>query len=119
GFWNISYDLYVNNIGKPPPDGWGISRGTIYRRIIAYLRLNGFTQSQYSIYQSAPFAVASATFLLMVDLRRLRPAGIFPSVIRRLHMSLMPTLILDVTNNIRLGGQSSPVLLGMTPRNLV
>jgi hypothetical protein len=55
----------------------------------------------------------------MMNLRRLQPLGIFPSVIKAIQMYHINVPTMIVTENIQLGGAYSPTLFGPTPIGLV
>jgi hypothetical protein len=63
--------------------------------------------------------LAATTWSDMYSLRALPPLGIFPSVVNAVQSFHIPILAMIATNNIRLGGQFSPLLLAPTPIGLV
>lgn len=87
---------------------------TVYREVINVLETANFHRAQYSVFHR--IGSASAAWTAMMQLRAIRPLGIFPTVVRRLQMFRVPTPnLLIVTNDVQLGGMYSPTLLGPTP----
>jgi hypothetical protein len=90
---------------------------TIYREIANHMMANGFGREQYSVWHRD--LSAAFTWATMTDLREIRPRGIISTVLRRLEMFevTLPNLFI-VTQDVQLGGNLSPRLLGPTPANL-
>lgn len=132
--WGIAYDLFMHNTEDPLDGGWHKRRGTlihisisnmdlmnnsasVYREIIRLLKQDGFYHAQYSVWQRRDTALQAWT--TMMNFREIRPQGVFATVVRRLQMYRVPRRhVLMVTNQVRLGGILSPVLVGPTPAAL-
>ncbi|PAV17462.1 hypothetical protein PNOK_0752600 [Pyrrhoderma noxium] len=117
GLYGIAYDLYTNSIEKAPPRGWQMHRSQLYRTIQKFLTQYGFYRAQYSVWQCSQPAVSC--WSRMMSFRCLLPPGVFPTVIRRLEMFLIPWDFLIVTDDVTLGGRYYPYLIYRTPTGLV
>ncbi|KII91177.1 hypothetical protein PLICRDRAFT_27942 [Plicaturopsis crispa FD-325 SS-3] len=115
--YGISYDLSTRPIEDRPPNGWGAFRATIYRRVCKFLHDCGYTHEQYSVFQKQQSAMNA--WSEMLALRETEPRGIFASVLRRLQLFQIRADFCIVTDDVRLGGQFSPIPIGPTPAGLV
>jgi hypothetical protein len=90
------------------------ARASVYREIATNLMGRGYGREQYSVWQRD--TTAAQAWAAMMSLREIRPRGILATVVRRLQMHRVPTPhVFIVTNDIRLGGNLSPTLIGPTP----
>jgi hypothetical protein len=89
---------------------------TIYNRICAIL-MPDYQPVQRSVYEGNTTAVD--TWFTTFDLRTIEPLGVFATTVRDIRMFRIPILAMIATQDIRLGGQHSPHLLGQTPIALV
>lgn len=77
----------------------------------------GFERHQYSMWQQ--HCLAGDAWNAMLDLRDIRPRGIFVTVARRVQIYRVPLPHLFIaTDNIQLGGNLAPALAGPTPAGL-
>ncbi|KAI0057552.1 hypothetical protein BV25DRAFT_1775473, partial [Artomyces pyxidatus] len=119
GIWGLSYDLFTRRIEDNLPNGWGSRRSGVYRRMAAVLTQDQFHRVQYSVWERDA-ATASVAYDTMLRLRELDPSGIFPTIVKGLTMFSVPNrVIMDVTDEIQLGGVFSPELTGITPANRI
>ncbi|KAI0315110.1 hypothetical protein OF83DRAFT_1174141 [Amylostereum chailletii] len=118
GRYGIAYDLEIHYIQDLLPDGWGSHSSGVYKRLGVMLREAGYTRVQYSVWEKVSFP--GWVFLDMLDLRRLRPRGILPTVVQELQMFSVPhAQVMVVSDHVRLGGMYSPGLTGVTPRERI
>jgi len=116
--WGITFDLRTRVMQEPPPDGWGVRRGTIYTRIARQLLRAGYIHVQYSVYNH-PQNSGLAVFHDMCELRSIEPLGIFSTALTAIEMFRIEDQTMIATDLLRLGGQFSPHLFGTTPTNLI
>jgi hypothetical protein len=90
----------------------------VYHEIARVLSAHGFHREQKSVWQRDDVS-ASFTWDVMMQLRSIRPRGIFATVMRQLEMFyIIYPHVTIVTNMVRLGGILSPTLIGPTPAAL-
>lgn len=119
GVYGISYDIFIRKSEDDLPNGWHSPRARTYSQIIARLTEEGFEQHQYSDYRCED-TTGVATWTQMVSLALIRPPGKLQTTLRSLKMHYIQHLNeMDVTNQLQLGGELSPQLLGPTPVGLV
>jgi len=116
--WGITFDLRTSVMQQPPPNGWGVRRGTIYTRIARRLSQSGYAHVQGSVYNHQQNS-GLAVFQDMCNLRSIEPIGIFSTAVTAIEMFRIPHQTMIATDPMRLGGQFAPHLFGTTPTNLV
>jgi hypothetical protein len=90
---------------------------SVYREIGDQLTEDGYGREQYSVWQR--YTTAMQAWTNMLDLRQIRPRGVLATVVRRLEMFHVPEpQLLIVTDDVRLGGIFSPIIVGPTPAGL-
>ncbi|OSX58440.1 hypothetical protein POSPLADRAFT_1067476 [Postia placenta MAD-698-R-SB12] len=119
GTWGISYDVYTRPSEDPIPSGWQSHRSKTYCELLKWLRANGFVHHQYSDHRKDN-VMAVIAFLTMIQLVTIPPFDKLSTTIKGLKMHYIDDMaLLDVTDEVRLGGNVSPQLSGPAPRGLV
>ncbi|KAH9970521.1 hypothetical protein BGW80DRAFT_1253946 [Lactifluus volemus] len=117
--YSICYDIYTRRNEDDAPHGWNSPRSNIYRRLKRRLLQAGFVRNQYSDWVHL-FAPPAHIFNTMTDLGNILPPNKLSSTVKGLRMSRIDQLaIMDITENIALGGNFSTMLRGPVPTNLV
>lgn len=115
----IAYDIGTHPVTDPVPIGWGyLSTSSIYRKIAVLLMLGDFFRVQKSVWHCAA-ANYIVAWNVVLSLRTILPARIFPSTVQKLELFAVHSDVLILDPHICLGGQYSPALLGPTPAGLV
>jgi hypothetical protein len=89
-----------------------------YKEIARILNFRDFEHLQGSDWYCQP-TDAIDTYWAMLSLKSVRPPGKFPSTLKGLKAHYIHDWILDVTDDLQLGGMYSPELEGPTPQGLV
>lgn len=91
-----------------------------HREVAKILQSHGFKRLQGSGHNwFCEPADAVDVFWSMLSLTGVRPPGKFQSTVKELKAHHIHGLALDITPQIRLGGEYSPTLQGLTPAGLV
>ena len=136
GSWGISYDIGTNATQRDLPDGWNAPRceqhlefiylwhltidlAATYPELIQELAGNGFVRHQYSDYR-AEGVDGHHVWSVMWSLRNIRPPMKLESTVLGLKMQFYHHLnILDISNDVCIGGVGAPILRAPTPAGLV
>lgn len=92
--------------------------GTIYRNIKRQLSALAFEHPQYSVYQQHNVA-AAFVWGVMIGLRLIDPIGVIPTCVTAMQMFSILHPVMDVTQDVQLGGIWYPVPLHPVPIGLV
>ncbi|EJF66302.1 hypothetical protein BD309DRAFT_1078627 [Dichomitus squalens] len=119
GTYGISYDIYTRPTEDPVPGGWESPRVKTYRELIKRLRAAGFGHHQYSDHCHTEVAALEA-YQVMIDLTHIRPNNKLSTTVKGLKLHYIHDMnLMDVSNEVKLGGHLAQRLVGPAPRNLV
>ncbi|KAF8329938.1 hypothetical protein F5887DRAFT_1002918 [Amanita rubescens] len=119
GSWGISYDISTPRTQLDLPHGWNAYRSETYRELKRLLEGFGFVRHQYSDYR-ADNVTPIHVWTSMWSLRLIRPPMKLQTTILGLKMHHYSDLdLLDITEDVQLGGEGAPQLLGPIPALLL
>ncbi|KAI1791673.1 hypothetical protein LXA43DRAFT_888760 [Ganoderma leucocontextum] len=119
GIYGISYDIFTRPTEDPVPNGWESHRSKTYRELIRRLRADGFFHHQYSDHRHMNTTAWDA-YVTMVNLVVIRPPNKLSTTVKGLKLHHISDMnLMDVTNEVMLGGNAAERLVGPAPRVLV
>ncbi|PCH36579.1 hypothetical protein WOLCODRAFT_20618 [Wolfiporia cocos MD-104 SS10] len=119
GTYGVSFDLTPHAMIEDLPNEWNL-KGTsrIHEKIAQHFVGRLYSNPQGSVFLRKKYC-ALLVFMDIMSLRELLPPDDFATVARACQISHIQPIIMDITDDIRLGVQYSPALLGPTPASLV
>ncbi|KAJ7184120.1 hypothetical protein C8R46DRAFT_1208356 [Mycena filopes] len=118
--YSVSYDIFTRANEQDSPGGWNSYRSNIYRRLKNALTAAGFVRNQYSDWVHPNISGFNA-WMFMLSLEGLiPPPHKLSSTVRGLRMARMDHFgLMDVTQDLQIGGAASTTLWGPVPAGLV
>ncbi|KAI9571803.1 hypothetical protein HD554DRAFT_2002252, partial [Boletus coccyginus] len=111
GIYGLSYDIFTGATEDDLPNGWNSHRMATHREVAKILQSHGFERLQDSGHDwFCEPADAVDVFWSILSLTGVRPPGKFQSTVKELKAHYIHDLALDITPQIRLGGEYSPAL---------
>ncbi|TCD64271.1 hypothetical protein EIP91_004310 [Steccherinum ochraceum] len=119
GIWGISYDVFTRPTEDDVPHGWQARRSETYRKLLKKLKEDGYHHHQYSDHCKMNIPAIEA-FQDMIELALITPDSKLATTIKGMKMHYIDDLaLLDVSQEVMLGGNVSTHLTGPAPRELV
>ncbi|KAF9040144.1 hypothetical protein BJ165DRAFT_360549 [Panaeolus papilionaceus] len=84
GCYGIMLEMDKHKLERVPPNGWGLEPGYMDKELEQFFEARGYTRRLRGMWQKQ--SSAENVWLDMMDLRDIKPAGVFPTCVRNVNM---------------------------------